>query len=38
MGTLNIVYNFADLLNKIVFGVIIWVVAVSETDNPSTKH
>ena len=35
---LNIVYNFADLLNKIVFGVIIWVVAVSETDNPSTKH
>lgn len=35
---LNIVYNFADVLNKIAFGVIIWSVAVSETDNPSAKH
>jgi bacteriorhodopsin len=35
---LNIVYNFADLLNKVAFGVIIWSVAVSETDNPSAKH
>jgi len=35
---LNIVYNFADVLNKIAFGVIIWSVAVSETDNPSAKR
>ncbi|MBM3809297.1 MAG: biphenyl 2,3-dioxygenase [Acidimicrobiia bacterium] len=32
MGMLNIVYNFADVLNKIAFGVIIWSVAVSETE------
>ena len=38
MNQLNIIYNFADLLNKIAFGVIIWSVAVSETDNPSTKR
>ena len=29
---LNIIYNFADVLNKIAFGVIIWSVAVAETD------
>ena len=29
---LNIVYNLADVLNKIAFGLIIWSVAVSETD------
>ena len=29
---LNIVYNIADVVNKIAFGVIIWTVAVSETD------
>jgi bacteriorhodopsin len=33
MGTLNIVYNFADLVNKIGFGVIIWNVAVSATES-----
>jgi bacteriorhodopsin len=32
MGMLNIVYNFADVVNKIAFGVIIWSVAVSETE------
>ena len=35
---LNIVYNLADVLNKIAFGVIIWSVAVKETDNPSAKR
>jgi len=29
---LNIVYNLADFLNKIAFGVIIWAAAVSESD------
>ncbi|MFM1781611.1 MAG: hypothetical protein RLZZ181_376, partial [Pseudomonadota bacterium] len=28
---LNIIYNLADVLNKIAFGVIIWSVAVSES-------
>jgi bacteriorhodopsin len=32
MGMLNIVYNFADVVNKIAFGVIIWSVAVTETE------
>ena len=32
---LNIIYNLADVLNKIAFGVIIWMVAVSETDRTS---
>jgi len=30
---LNIIYNLADVLNKIAFGVIIWAVAVNETEN-----
>ena len=29
---LNIVYNIADLLNKVAFGLIIWGVAVSESE------
>jgi bacteriorhodopsin len=33
MGTLNIVYNFADLVNKIGFGVIIWNVAVNASES-----
>lgn len=33
MKALNIIYNLADVLNKIAFGVIIWSVAVAETDN-----
>ena len=32
MKGLNLVYNLADVLNKIAFGVIIWVAAVKESD------
>jgi len=32
MECLNIIYNLADVLNKIAFGVIIWNVAVTETE------
>jgi len=32
METLNIIYNLADVLNKIAFGVIIWNVAVSQSE------
>ena len=32
---LNVVYNIADVVNKIAFGVIIWTVAVAETDGDS---
>ena len=31
-NSLNVIYNLADVLNKIAFGVIIWNVAVTETD------
>jgi sensory rhodopsin len=31
-NALNIIYNLADVLNKIAFGVIIWNVAVTESD------
>jgi bacteriorhodopsin len=34
-GMLNIIYNLADVLNKIAFGLIIWSVAVSESES---KH
>ena len=30
-GTLNIVYNLADFVNKIAFGVVIWAAATSDT-------
>ena len=30
-GSLNIVYNLADFINKILFGLIIWNVAVKES-------
>jgi bacteriorhodopsin len=30
---LNIIYNFADFLNKIAFGLIIWAVAVSQSES-----
>jgi hypothetical protein len=30
MGTLNIVYNLADVLNKIAFGLFIWYAANEE--------
>ena len=35
-GTLNIIYNLADVLNKIAFGLIIWSVAVTESE--ASKH
>ena len=30
---LNIIYNLADFLNKIAFGLIIWAVAVSQSES-----
>lgn len=33
MKNLNLVYNLADVVNKIAFGVIIWAAAVKETDS-----
>jgi bacteriorhodopsin len=33
MSMLNIVYNFADVINKIGFGVIIWNVAVTSSES-----
>ena len=30
---LNIIYNLADFVNKIAFGVVIWAVATSDSDN-----
>lgn len=38
MKALNVIYNLADLLNKVAFGVIIWSVAVSETENASPRR
>jgi bacteriorhodopsin len=35
---LNIIYNFADLVNKIAFGVIIWAVAVRMTELDKTAE
>ncbi len=31
-GTLNLIYNLADLVNKIAFGAIIWSAAVSDSE------
>ena len=36
-NALNIIYNAADVLNKIAFGLIIWSVAVSESEH-AAKH
>lgn len=36
-NALNIIYNAADLLNKVAFGLIIWSVAVSESENALKK-
>jgi bacteriorhodopsin len=36
-AALNVIYNLADVLNKIAFGVIIWTVATSETDRAAAK-
>jgi len=32
-NALNIIYNLADFLNKVAFGLIIWAVAVSQTES-----
>jgi bacteriorhodopsin len=37
MKALNVIYNLADVLNKIAFGVIIWSVAVSESENATVR-
>jgi bacteriorhodopsin len=37
MNALNIIYNLADVLNKIAFGLIIWTVAVSESESAAKK-
>jgi hypothetical protein len=31
-ATLNIIYNLADFVNKIAFGVIIWAAAVADSE------
>lgn len=36
-NALNIIYNAADVLNKIAFGLVIWSVAVSETESAARK-
>ena len=37
-NSLNIIYNAADVLNKIAFGLVIWSVAVSESDQAVVKQ
>ena len=37
VNALNIIYNLADVLNKIAFGLIIWTVAVGETEAAAKK-
>ncbi len=36
-NALNIIYNLADVLNKIAFGLIIWTVAVSESESSAKR-
>lgn len=36
-NALNIIYNAADVLNKIAFGLVIWTVAVGETERTVAK-
>ena len=36
-NALNVIYNLADVLNKIAFGLIIWTVAVSESESSANK-
>ena len=36
-NALNIIYNAADVLNKIAFGLVIWTVAVSESESTFKK-
>jgi bacteriorhodopsin len=37
-ASLNIIYNLADVINKIAFGVIIWNVAVTESDKSKPRR
>jgi len=37
-AALNVIYNFADLLNKVAFGLIIWAVAVSQSESEKTAR
>ena len=34
-NTLNLVYNLADFVNKILFGLIIWNLAVKDSGEPN---
>jgi len=36
-NALNVIYNLADLLNKVAFGLIIWSVAVSQSESEKTS-
>jgi hypothetical protein len=36
-ASLNIIYNLADLVNKIAFGLLIWYAATSESQAASPK-
>ena len=38
VNALNIIYNLADVLNKIAFGLIIWTVAVNESESMAKKQ
>jgi hypothetical protein len=31
-GALNLIYNLADFINKILFGIVIWSAAVSDSN------
>lgn len=35
-NALNVIYNLADLLNKVAFGLIIWAVAVGQSESDKT--
>lgn len=35
-NALNVIYNLADLLNKVAFGLIIWAVAVGQSESGNT--
>ncbi|MFT5100776.1 MAG: bacteriorhodopsin [Patiriisocius sp.] len=37
VGTMNIIYNVADFINKIAFGLIIWAAAVADTEDQASK-
>ena len=34
-NSLNVIYNLSDFVNKIVFGLVIWVAAVQNTNSRS---